>query len=444
MEREKVLRLKRKLKDEVEEHATWPDLRNRLGLVLAQEGDFEGAIKEFREATRLNSNYREALFNLGFSLLEVESHREAREIFEEVHMRFPQSVTKGTDILGIALLSWKRGERGEGIQILKEAISTSDEFLPLALSSLYYSMGKEEEARSLLKGMKGLEPFIPRVFERWKENSSHSSTFFLNPGLAQFYRDLAEIYAGDGDFKGAREVAEKGVLVSGQLAEYHHDLGNLYAREGEDEKSIHHYQKAIEIDPNYGKAYSSLAYAYGNLGKRTLAIEEFKKAIAIHPNYPDLHYSLGLLYFDGEEYDLAITEFRQALQYNPNFHSARNSLAFCLFQTGEYEESLKEYGKVVARGVTSADIFIHIGMIHRNWKNLSESQKFFEKACEIEPDYAEAHYHLGEIALERGDREKARMAFSRCLALTEDPELIQKVEIAVQKLNSKIQISNSK
>jgi len=56
MEREKVLRLKRKLKDEVEEHATWPDLRNRLGLVLAQEGDFEGAIKEFREATRLNSN----------------------------------------------------------------------------------------------------------------------------------------------------------------------------------------------------------------------------------------------------------------------------------------------------------------------------------------------------------------------------------------------------
>lgn len=454
MEKEKVERLRRKLKDEVDVHPTWPDLRNRLGLVFAVNGDNEKAVHEFREALRINPNYREALLNLGFSLLEIQNDQEAREIFEEAHMRFPQSVTRGSDVLGIALLSWKMGDGEESLQILREALEKTMrkegndegdfEFLSLSLAFLYYQLGQEEETNRLLTKIKGFEPFIPKLYKRWNDTPSNTFSFSLNPGLTQFYRDLAELYAGEGDFRGARAIVEKGALVSGHLEEYHHDLGILYSREGEDEESIHNYKKAIEIDPNFGKAHASLAFAYGNLGKSELAIEEFKKAIAIHPSYPDLHYSLGLLYFDQGNFDLAILEFRHALQHNSNFHFARTSLAFCLFRKGDYDEALKEYGKLIDGGVSSSEIFIHVGTIHQVWKNLEESCHYFEKACEIDPDYAEAHYHMGEIALEMGDREKARNAFSKCLSLSEDPDLILKVEDALQKINSKTQISNSK
>ncbi|MCH7760146.1 tetratricopeptide repeat protein [candidate division TA06 bacterium] len=468
MEKDPIEKLKKTLQNEVREHPTWADLRNRLGLILAFEGDYPGAIQEFREALRINPNYKDTLLNLGFSLMEAHSEIEAEEIFEEVHKRFPQYALGGSLQLGTALLHWKKGKKEEGLIILYEALEKlkmvppNSQFvihnaLTLTLATFHFLIGQENDAYALLNKIQGFEPFIPKVMERWKSLQSASladparvlgeenrtggadsagelNTFFFNPGLSQFYRDLADTYTEGGDYDRARGEMENGLLVSGNFAEFYNDMGLLHARQGEKEASIDSYKKAVEIDPNFGKAHASLAFAYGSLGHSDLAIEEFKKALALHPYYADLHYNLGLLYFDQKKYDLAIEKFREALHRNPNYHVSRNSLAFCLFATGKYDLALKEYLMVIEGGVSSADIYIHIGLIHQNRKNLNEALHYFDKACKIEPDYAEAHFHLGEIALEKGDQERGAKALERCLLLTQDPELIQKVEEAMKQM----------
>jgi superkiller protein 3 len=436
----------------VRDHPSWPDIRNRLGLVFAFEENFNDAVHEFQESLGINPNYKEALLNLGFSLFDVSRDSEALEVFNQVE------VQSGFKNLGQAFLKWKRGEGEQSLQILKSSLGnqtrsfkTRKQSLTLILvtACMHFWMEQEKEASDLLSLIDGYKPFIPKTFERWINNfkrksgtpspdtetdSPPHSFFFLNPGLIQFYRSLADIYVSDGDFEGARNEVEKGLLVSGQLPEYLHDLGLLYTQQGAEERSIESFKKAIEFDPKFGKGHASLAIAYGNFGDTDLAIQEFKKAIEIHPRYPDLHYNLGLAYFDQGEYENAIEEFDKALFYNPRYLIARNSLAFCLFTTGKLKEALNQYLKVIEGGVTSADIYIHIGIIHKEQKNNDLALQYIEKACEIEPDYAEAHYHLGSIALGKGDIERTKKAFSKCLTLTQDPELIQKVEKALSGL----------
>ena len=68
----------------MEQDARFAEARYYLAAVLHQQGDLEGALEEFREAVRLNPDYREAHFGMGVVLRKLGKREEAEAEFRQV------------------------------------------------------------------------------------------------------------------------------------------------------------------------------------------------------------------------------------------------------------------------------------------------------------------------------------------------------------------------
>ncbi len=72
-----------RLRKALREHPHHADLHYRLGLLLRQVGDLEGAIECYRKAVRINPQYAKAQVKLGLALREAGRPDEALRVFEE-------------------------------------------------------------------------------------------------------------------------------------------------------------------------------------------------------------------------------------------------------------------------------------------------------------------------------------------------------------------------
>jgi tetratricopeptide (TPR) repeat protein len=63
------------------------------------------------------------------------------------------------------------------------------------------------------------------------------------------------------------------------------------------------------------------------------------------------------------------------------------------------------------------DSLFSIGTVHYRLNDLEQAGRWFARLLEVAPDHLGAHYHLGKIALQRGDSKSAVVHLERCVAL---------------------------
>lgn len=92
------------------------------GRHLQAEGNYEAAIRAFRQVTCCASHRRNALYSLSECYLKTEHTAEALEALREIVSQYPDDAM-GALCLGQLLL--KRGEHAEGLKRLEESIELS-------------------------------------------------------------------------------------------------------------------------------------------------------------------------------------------------------------------------------------------------------------------------------------------------------------------------------
>ena len=73
------------------------------------------------------------------------------------------------------------------------------------------------------------------------------------------------------------------------------------------------------------------------------------------------------------------------------------SKAFQFHSEGNIPEAAKYYKYFINQGFKNAVVFSNYGVIMKKLGKLQEAELSYRKAIEIKPDYAEAHYNLGNI-----------------------------------------------
>lgn len=163
-------------------------------------------------------------------------------------------------------------------------------------------------------------------------------------------------------------------------------LGYTAALAGEPNEALEHYRQAIALDENYFEAML-------NAAEVLLSTEQWDEAIRLCEEAYDLtendeeRLDCLLLKVDaqlGKPDDEAALRTLRALPKGPYKHGGHS------FSVGR---ALFELGKS------------------------SEAEPFLKDAVKAEPDHADAHYHLGLVAEERGDLAAATFHFLRTRAL---------------------------
>ncbi|MCC7375263.1 MAG: tetratricopeptide repeat protein [Verrucomicrobiales bacterium] len=220
-------------------------------------------------------------------------------------------------------------------------------------------------------------------------------------------------------------------------------LGDLYQSLGESPKALAIYRSLLDSQPNLPGLRERLTEMYLRADDSERAIEQLNGLAAANPTSSFPPSCLGLIALERKRYDEAINHFNQALDLDPGDSQNHVHLAIALlsqekaesalevlerarakfahdfeleFYTASALMELKRYDQAV-RHLMNAEIiagaslpgrlnhlfYFQAGMANERAKLYDEAARYFEKAIQIKPDFAEALNYLGYMWAERGE-----------------------------------------
>ncbi len=174
-------------------------------------------------------------------------------------------------------------------------------------------------------------------------------------------------------------------------------------------------------------AYFTLGVTLWQQGKPYEAIPKFRLATGLRPDYAEAHYILGtILKQTGQTFE-AVTEFQAAVAANPDYAEARRSLGTALRESGDLDgarEQMQEAQRLTQLKAKqqAATFAVSVGKKRLDQGDLDQAVSQFQSAIGMDPDSAEAHYHLGLALTAKGDEAGAQKAFERAQQL--DPKRV--------------------
>jgi tetratricopeptide (TPR) repeat protein len=233
----------------------------KLGVALADRGEFDGAIERFRQAIRLQPYDMRSRFNLGLALFKqgkvdaaISQYTEALEIYPAFDMARQQ--------LKIAL-AFKRS-------LEDKAVLGGPEATHMARGFELERQGKFEQAVQEYRKILALDP-------RHLQAHQHLGTVLHRLGQM----DKAIVHY--------KEVLQ----ASPNLAGAHYNLGLALVGQGKVEEAVNHYVEALRLKPDFVEVHNNLGVALSRLGRPEEAVSHFRQALQLRPDYPQARDNLN-------------------------------------------------------------------------------------------------------------------------------------------------------
>jgi tetratricopeptide (TPR) repeat protein len=261
-----------------------------------------------------------------------------------------------------------------------------------------------------------------------------SNALALSPGDGRWAYYLAHVYRRKGDLARAAEYFQRTVRrVPDDIAALWW-LGSLQLELGRADEAEPSFAKASSLEPG---AWEPL---YG-LGRAALArkdyaksVEHLERALAINPQAGPVHYPLGLAYKGLGKNAEAETHLRQrsdtdvspvdplmrALDELLDSSVAYHSRGVNAGRAGAWAEAVTYFRKAAALDPTNASVRLDLGVALSRSGQTKEAVEQVQRARQLAPHLAKAHYAAGVLALGTRDRDAVDAFLA---ALRDDPGL---------------------
>lgn len=158
-----------------------------------------------------------------------------------------------------------------------------------------------------------------------------------------------------------------------------------------------------------------LGVAYLKEGNLPLAKEKLERALSQDPRDANVHSALALLEDRLGHVAEADKYFRTALRLAPQSPDISNNYAIYLCRTHREAEGVERFLAVANNALYAAPAtaFTNAGVCLRGANKLDAAAAAFERALQIQPNYAEAAYQLADLELTRGHPAQSRAVIDR-------------------------------
>jgi tetratricopeptide (TPR) repeat protein/tRNA A-37 threonylcarbamoyl transferase component Bud32 len=289
---------------------------NNLGIALYDKGDFDGAIRAYNDALRIDPQYAFAHYNLGLALFGTGNLNGAVGAYKEALRLDPTNVLAHNN-LGNTLRI--QGNLDEAVGCCKEALRLDPEF---ALAHYNLGLALYEQGD------------LDRAISAYKE------AVRLQPKFALAHCSLGRAHLDKGDLDGAIGAYTEALRINPNNAIAYYNLGLAFSNAGAPEEATSAYKEAIRLDPKYTPAHYNLGNALRSKGNPDAAILAYKEAIRLDPKFTLAHFNLGIVLFDKEDLDGAIRAYNEALRLDPKHAASHNNLGNALRHKGDLDAAL--------------------------------------------------------------------------------------------------------
>ena len=409
----------------------------RSGCNFLNNNEWNRAINRFQESINLEPIFTEAHCGLGRASFEIDNLEAAKNAAEEalrLRDEYPPAQKLLVDIkmrhYNNGKIYLNREEYRQAIFEFQKAVEIDKNFKGAHrfAGEAYLKLGDLEKSE---KGARDALD-IDQNYKLAKE---------LLEKIKQKHKEHGDGYRKKNAFTKALKSYQQAIRIDDKYKEAYHNLGILYRKMKNYDDAITAYQKAIDIDERSHVTYSDFSFVYREIGETATAIDLLKRAIAIKPDYQRAYYNLADTYFDMEHLQDASEKVLEALRLDDNDQDTlklqKNIVHAYLKQGRDYfKRGNLEAAKISAKAILKLDsnyqpahklledikqTYYKQGLVLVN-RTHPEAINALQKAVEIDPDFKEAHYSLGEFYFKIRDLEAAQKEAREALGIDQNYE----------------------
>ena len=277
-------------------------LRANLGLMRYLSGEYDRAVREFRQALAGDASLQTAHLFLGLALLELNQPEESLSHLETAVRNKPQDLNARSQLARAYYLADRHSQALKELQFLNEKQPDDAETLFL-LGRVYLKL-------SLV------------AYDRLKEK---------HPDNYRIYQLLGETYA----------------------------VQSLYG------PAIANYRKAIERNPEGRGLRLKLGETYQAAGEPDKALEAFDEELRLNPNNAYAHYKAGSGLLDQNKSDKALPHLKRSVELDPRSGDARASYGRCLLEVNQPQEAIAQLRLAVELDATNAAAWFQLARAYQ-------------------------------------------------------------------------------
>jgi Tfp pilus assembly protein PilF len=315
-----------------------------------------------------------------------------------------------------------------------------------AFASLGVVLSRQQrykEAASAYRKALALDPKLPGVqlnlgLAEFKQGEFESAIRPLeaalnaDPSSSQAKTLLGISYYGANRFPEAIKYLEPIAQVDPDNTELHHILAQscLFAKQYQ--CALDEFRKILHQDPNSAAAHILIGEALDGLGKTPEAIAEFEAAAKASPREPNVYFGVGFLYWKSNQYDQAEVRFQNQLALDPSNAPTLAYLGDIEMKRGNTDKALGHLRQAVQARADIRIAYLDLGAILTDQRRYKDAIFFLQRAVQLDPAQADAHYRLGRVYQNMGNAAAAQQELKKVQELHEkaDEDIASKMAAA--------------
>ncbi len=406
----------------IEAHA-----RFSAGIIAELENDIEGALAHYRAAIQNDPENEELTLDIARKFIEMRRLEDARQLLESSARRRDASGLVWGLLGSVYTL---QGNPDAAIRANQQAIRRMPAEISAYqnLAQIYVEAGQATNALAVLE-QAAAQPDADSAFLILLANTLGVLQQLDDPAVGNLRPRILELL----DRAAALEPEDPVEILR---------LADLYQLLDQTEKSLPLYQHLIETDPDLPGLRERLTDVYLRLDDREKAVEQLRILANSQPANPLPHFYLGMLALDARRFDEAIAAFSRVLVLRPDNPAIYYELAIAHLSHDQPEQALDilarararfrpsfqlEYLSALAnlelqryseaiRNFTAAEViggataperltalfYFQSGVAYERANDYDDAAVQFQRAIELQPDFAEALNYLGYMWAEQG------------------------------------------
>ena len=368
-----------------------------LGKIHADLGEMKEAEQAFQKTLMLAPDLEEPRFRL-IELYQSQGRTDkARELYDEVLSRNPDSIRA---TMGIGIFNYHTGHKQTAEEQFKKLgqRSLTDKNVIPTLIRHYIDAKKYDDTIILAEGMLKDAPdnttlhyLIALAYDEVENEAMALRHFQEVTPDTQFYRNAAL------------------------------QIGFILNDQGKTEEAIAHVKTVIEQIPDNPEPYLYLGIFQEDLKQYEAALGSIRKGLEVDPDNVQLLFRLGVIFDKAGNKDECITTMRKVIELDPEHANALNYLGYTYAELGE---NLKEAEDLIKEALKfkPEDGYItdSLGWIYFKKARYAEALKTLLRAVSLVPDDPIILEHTGDAYLKNNNRHKALEFYRRSLKLKKE------------------------
>ncbi len=266
--------------------------------------------------------------------------------------------------------------------------------------------------------------FTPEGFEQ--AIATYNKAIAIDANYAPAYAGLAEVYSFMGFYR---------YLIKDDYEKYYND-------------SYKNMEKALKLGPDLEATQVALAYSYYHLSREKEAIAaargilakdpnnaeayyilwaasggnpnapEIRKAIELNPKYVPAYIGLGNAYYQKRRsFNQAAAQYKKAVEIAPSAQ-LHNYLGTALNYQGYYQKAVNQFQKAIELNPNYAPAYMNLGITYFYMKQFANTVSSEQKAISLNPNTPEAYFFLAQGYEKQNKRSEAIANYKKFLEIS--------------------------